>query len=1044
MADSKFSLARYYKDLSRLFKSGPIQKQKIANKIAAPGSNPGQPVGTARSFLSDTNAMYNSLVGNYSAYSRMARFSDFEEMEQMPEISAALDLYAEEACAKDEKGKIFKIKSSNSVIQKTLNQLFGNILNLEFDAATWIRSFPVSSDSPIPLLNGEIVEIKELSKRVKAGEDIYVYSVTDKENSVVAGKVVWCDKNYTSNVLIKVMLDDNTFIKTAPEHPFLLRDGTRKRADELKPNDSLMPFYRKLSQKGEPVVGYEKIYDPKTDSYKLTHRIVANEIYKNSWKDGKKKVIHHKDFVKLNNDPSNLEVMNVDEHLEIHREITNKILKSKEVTEKRLQALQVYLRSDERKKKMSNKMKGIYSPYFKEYNESGANLEHNTIRSKSAKKLWENEDFRNKINAGKVLFFDEFCKNKILSINLNSFVAAKNARSILSNDKEFVEHLKSINPNFKLNIKTYLNNRSSFTNALLRSYNEDYYSLIKQNKNIINDEKYIKCSQVSKKLKNHKVISIEVLNEVDDVYCMTVVSKDNVRDRHNFAICGRNADGSIAKDSGIFVENCKYGDCFLLVDHHPDYGVLGLYPLPVNEIEREEGFDKENPLAFRFRWTTKGNKVLENWQILHLRMPGNDRYHPYGSSVIDAARRPYRQITLLEDAVMVYRIVRAPERRAFYIGVGNTDPKDIPAFMEKVKNQLKTNSIVGSDGKIDYRFNALNVLEDYFLPTRGEGDGTRIDPLPGGQFVGDIEDLTYIQNKLFAALKIPKSYLGYEEGVGKATLTQEDVRFARTIQKIQRVLIAELNKVAIIHLYSMGFSDDELFNFEITMANPSTVGELQKLELWRTRLEVASMAQENTFDKNYIWKELFNLNDEEIESIKEGLKKDRLLNAELDAVTAGSMPASPEVDGADSVDASGAGSSPPEAGLPPPPGEETDNVEKNSLETASRDPMKQVAAPNELMKPFVKKNEKSLNPNLFNYATNTKKTGMDPKRQYSELMRGIRAPFGETKETPNEENYEDILEKINNKNLVSNKKFVQSLEKSETFKVAKSKKVLSD
>jgi hypothetical protein len=371
---------------------------------------------------------------------------------------------------------------------------------------------------------------------------------------------------------------------------------------------------------------------------------------------------------------------------------------------------------------------------------------------------------------------------------------------------------------------------------------------------------------------------------------------------------------------------CKYGDQFFLIDHHPDYGIMKLLPMPVNEVEREEGFDSDNPLKYRFRWVTQGNRILEPWQVIHFRMMANDNFLPYGSSILEPARRVWRQLILMEDAVMVYRIVRSPERRVFYIGVGNVSPTDIPAFMEKAKTQLKRNQIVDtSTGRVDLRYNALSTDEDYFVPVRGEGDGTRIETLPGGQFTGDIDDLTYIQNKLFAALKIPKSYLGYEQDIsGKATLSQEDVRFARTIKRVQKIFISEMKKIAIIHLFSMGYSEEELFNFEISMANPSTIAEMQKLELWRAKFEVASVAQEGMFDRNFIYKKLWNLTDEDIEQIEEGKRKDRLFDLELESLQApvaaapeGGMPAGGEAP-MPSPEGDVGGAPPPEGGTPPP------------------------------------------------------------------------------------------------------------------------------
>jgi len=340
----------------------------------------------------------------------------------------------------------------------------------------------------------------------------------------------------------------------------------------------------------------------------------------------------------------------------------------------------------------------------------------------------------------------------------------------------------------------------------------------------------------------------------------------------------------------------------------------------------------------------------------------------------------------------------------FKIDVGNIAPNDVPAFMEKARTQLKRNQIVDSNsGRVDLRYNPLSTDEDYFIPTRGEHSST-IESLPGGQYTGDIEDLKYIQNKLFAALKIPKSYLGYEEDVGaKATLSQQDVRFSRTIQRIQRVFITELNKIAVIHLWSMGYRADDLVNFEITMANPSSIAELQRLELVRTKLEVASVVPQNGIvDKQWVYKSILKIPVEDIESIEEGRRKDRLLDMEIETMQA-PVQMQAAAAGAGTGVAPGVGA-PTGAGtgLPPPP----------QPLAAGRDPNKQVAAPNELIK--VKKAKKDpMQPDLKNYAFNTKKTGMDMKRNRSELSRTVTAPFGESKltETVVESKEEEIFQR---------------------------------
>jgi len=332
---------------------------------------------------------------------------------------------------------------------------------------------------------------------------------------------------------------------------------------------------------------------------------------------------------------------------------------------------------------------------------------------------------------------------------------------------------------------------------------------------------------------------------------------------------------------------CKYGDHFLFNDVSPEYGIVNAYPMPISEVEREEGFDPNDPLAVRFRWVTQGNQVLENWQVSHMRLLGNDAFIPYGSSVLEPARRIWRQLILLEDAMLVYRIVRAPERRVFKIDVGNVPPEEIPAYMERAQSTLKRAPISDhTTGRVDLRYNPLSVDEDYFIPVRGSESGTAIDTLGGGTMAGETNDVEYIQKKLFAALKIPKAYLGYDEGLGaKATLSQEDIRFSRTIAKVQRTVLAELNKIAIIHLHCHGFSDNDLLDFTLKLSNPSTIAQQQKLELFKSRFEAAGAALQTPglVDKAWVQKNIIRLSEDEIKNIRMGQKRDKMHELEIEA-----------------------------------------------------------------------------------------------------------------------------------------------------------------
>ena len=336
----------------------------------------------------------------------------------------------------------------------------------------------------------------------------------------------------------------------------------------------------------------------------------------------------------------------------------------------------------------------------------------------------------------------------------------------------------------------------------------------------------------------------------------------------------------------MWVRNlCKYGDFFLFNDVSPEYGVIACYPIPISEVEREEGFDPQDPAAVRFRWMTQGNRVLENWQISHFRLLGNDAFLPYGSSVLESARRIWRQLILIEDAMLVYRVIRSPERRVFYIDVGNVPPEDVSTYLEQAKNSLKREPVINkSDGRVDLRFNPMSVDEDYFIPVRGGDSGTKIDTLAGGSNTTAIEDVEYIQKKLFAALKIPKAYLGYDESIGsKATLAQEDIRFSRSISRIQRTVISELNKIAMVHLYSHGFSGESLIDFELKLSNPSSIAQQQKLELISTKFDIAGKVPEGLVDRRWVQKNVMGLTDEEIDFIAEGRVEDKTLDADVEA-----------------------------------------------------------------------------------------------------------------------------------------------------------------
>ena len=370
---------------------------------------------------------------------------------------------------------------------------------------------------------------------------------------------------------------------------------------------------------------------------------------------------------------------------------------------------------------------------------------------------------------------------------------------------------------------------------------------------------------------------------------------------------------------------CKYGDFFLYLDLDEKLGITSGIGLPTAEVERLEGEDKANPNYVQYQWNTAG-LTFENWQIAHFRVLGNDKYSPYGTSVLEPARRIWRQLTLLEDAMMAYRIVRSPDRRVFYIDVGSIPPQDIEQYMQKAMTQMKRNQVVDPDtGRVDLRYNPLSIEEDYFIPVRGGQSGTKIEPLGGGKYTGDIDDVKYLRDKLFSALKIPSAYLtsDAEKAVeDKTTLAQKDIRFARTVQRLQRSVITELEKVGIIHLYTLGYRDEDLVSFKLRLNNPSRIAEMQELEHWKTKFDIASSATEGFFSKQWLAKKLFGMSEDEFVRNRREMFYDRKFEAALETAAEAEQAAATAPGGelgGDAPEAGGAGAAgaEPELGAGP-------------------------------------------------------------------------------------------------------------------------------
>jgi hypothetical protein len=342
----------------------------------------------------------------------------------------------------------------------------------------------------------------------------------------------------------------------------------------------------------------------------------------------------------------------------------------------------------------------------------------------------------------------------------------------------------------------------------------------------------------------------------------------------------------------------KYGDNFVYLKIDPNKGVVGCQQLPNIEIERHEGaasqvhkaelHDKMPSRELRFTWKNK-DMEFQAWEVAHFRLLGDDRKLPYGTSMLDKVRRIWKQLLLAEDAMLIYRTSRAPERRVFKVFVGNMDDKDIEAYVQRVANKFKRDQIVDQrNGQVDMRYNQMAVDQDYFIPVRDPSQSSPIETLPGAQNLGEIADIEYIQKKLLAALRIPKAFIGFEEIVGEGkSLAIMDIRFARTINRIQKSLIQELNKIALVHLYLLGL-EDELSNFTLSLTNPSAQSDLLKIEQWKEKI---TLYKDATSDQSQIgiqpvshtWakKNILGMSDNDVILDLQQQRLERALGAEL-------------------------------------------------------------------------------------------------------------------------------------------------------------------
>jgi len=595
----------------------------------------------------------------------------------------------------------------------------------------------------------------------------------------------------------KVTFDDGSFIITTWEHQLMKRDGSFERVMNLKPGDSMMPFYRKSFYNNKK---YNWLYtcnsNEGNDGWVSESKLISEWSFENERK-------------KYNEILNNLEFKipfdNIIENARIFKTI-----------EKTSDSLNV--------------------PVFV--------IENEIINS--GYKNWE-------------VFLETYGIEKTPSIEVNDEIVI-NHKIVSIEPHEVIPVYDLTVPGYKnFATDTIFSHNTPEISAALDIYAEEC-TTVDQNGHML---------QIYSESKRIKSILVDLFNNVLDI-------------NTSLPMWTRNA--------------CKYGDNFVYLKLDSEKGVVGCMQLPNIEMERSERgmiaktITTDEPSEHKglsFKWKAK-DMEFNTWEIAHFRLLGGDRKLPYGTSILEKARRIWKQLMLAEDAMLIYRTSRAPERRVFKVFVGNMDDNDVEAYVQRVANKFKRDQVVDSKtGNVDMRFNQMAVDQDYFIPVRDPAAPNPIDTLPGAQNLGEIADIEYIQKKLLTALRVPKAFLGFEEPVGGGKdLSLMDIRFARTINKVQKCMISELNKIAIIHLFLLGF-EDELRNFTLTLTNPSSQSDLLKIDVWKEKLlvykDAVSPVPGSLAPVSASWakKHILGFSDEEIKLDLQQQRIERAVEAEL-------------------------------------------------------------------------------------------------------------------------------------------------------------------
>jgi hypothetical protein len=775
---------------------------------------------------------------------RLERYKDYEQMDQTGEVSLALDLYADEAC--------------------------------------------LAGDTHIPLLDGTCPTIAELAER---GGEFWVYSFDQKLGEYVPAKAHGARVSGRDVPVVRVVLDDGSSVRCTSDHLFMMRDGEFREAADLQPGDSLKPFYKKRRYRDKggaalfddppypTATAYDYFFNGK--NFTSVHRWVYHH-----FNVDQPEVVHHADFNSLNNIPLNLRGLTEVEHDAIHRLYGEDNHSFNHINWSEIVAIAETWHGPFTKAK------------FCEVCDIGDRVLDRLLRSAGIS--WSKfRDLYHRCSC---------CDERMTGAG---WVCRRCRRAYLA---DYHQRRKSDT--------VYRDRRNRTKRQAYRHITDRVCSACGTTKPSAEFQKngcayspYCNscrptvCEQryIAKSFGNHKVIRVEPAGVIDKVYdievpeyhCFAagtqsswVIVHNSLVDperKHTLIIRARNRRLKRELEELFFSTLqwdtycrpsvrylCKYGDMpFEVILDNNRTSVASLKFMNVYNFTRIETRHGDLIGFFYMDALWPRPQFLHPWQVIHLRLTSFENiYHPYGRAILDGGRKAFKQLRLMEDAALIYRITRAPEKRKFTIPVGLIPPKEVPEYMQMIARNFKRQRFYNpTTGTFDERYSPLIQEDDFFLPRRPDGTGPDVDVLPGGENVDKIADIEYFKKKMVAPMKIPFARVGIGEGAGEASeksLSQSHSEFAKAVQWVQREVATGLTKIAIVHLALRGYSVDDLKGFEIALTATSAMEELYRIETWQTRVGVmADLKDLGWFPKEWIVTHFTDLSPDEIEELKE-------------------------------------------------------------------------------------------------------------------------------------------------------------------------------